>query len=87
MQVLTAYLTDPGWRPAPFEQIKASSRRSWPSRRPRPAAPSHVDASALLATGDAASAFPDAPTIAAWTDDELKAELTSSAWPAARSRS
>ena len=33
MQVLAAYLTDPGLRPAPFEQIKAVGRSS-PARSP-----------------------------------------------------
>lgn len=76
MQVLTAYLTDPGLRPAPFEQIKAVFPQILAQQMATPAGAFAIQSSPLLASGDARQAFPTAADIAGWTNDQMKAGLT-----------
>lgn len=76
MQVLTAYLTDPGLRPAPFEQIKALFPQIIAQNMATPAGAFALQSPSLLASGDAREALPTAEQIASWTNDQLKADLT-----------
>ncbi|WGM30341.1 M16 family metallopeptidase [Brevundimonas sp. NIBR11] len=76
MQILTAYLTDPGLRPAPFEQIKAFFPQILAQQMATPGGAFAIQSSSLLASGDARQAFPTAADIAGWTNEQLKAGLT-----------
>jgi zinc protease len=73
MQVLAAYLTDPGLRPAPFEQIKALFPQIVAQQSATPAGAFAIQSSGLLASGDARQAFPNPSDIAGWTNDQVKA--------------
>jgi zinc protease len=73
MQVLAAYLTDPGLRPAPFEQIKALFPQIIAQQSATPAGAFAIQSSGLLASGDARQTFPSPTDIAGWTNDQLKA--------------
>jgi zinc protease len=73
MQVLAAYLTDPGLRPAPFEQIKALFPQIIAQQSATPAGAFAIQSSGLLASGDARQTFPSPSDIAGWTNDQLKA--------------
>lgn len=73
MQVLAAYLTDPGLRPAPFEQIKALFPQIVAQQSATPAGAFALQSSGLLASGDARQTFPDPQIVAGWTNDQLKA--------------
>jgi len=75
MQVLTAYLTDPGLRPAPFEQIKALFPQIIAQQMATPAGAFGILSSGLLASGDARQTFPTAQDISGWTMDQLKSGL------------
>ena len=72
MQVLAAYLTDPGLRPAPFEQIKAFFPQILTQQRATPGGAFGIQAAGLLASGDKRETVPAASDIAAFTLDELK---------------
>ena len=76
MQVLTAYLTDPGLRPAPFQQIKAFFPQIIAQQMATPGGAFQLQASGLLASGDRRQSFPGAEDVAAWTIDELRAGVT-----------
>ncbi len=75
MQVLTAYLTDPGLRPAPFEQIKALFPQIIAQQMATPGGAFGIQSSALLASGDARQTFPTAEDVGGWTMDQLKSGL------------
>lgn len=75
MQLLTAYLTDPGLRPAPFEQIKALFPQIIAQQMATPGGAFAIQSSGLLASGDKRQTFPTAEDIAGWTLDELKSGL------------
>lgn len=72
MQVLVAYLTDPGLRPAPFEQIKAVLPQFMAQQMATPSGAFSLQASGLLASGDKRESMPSPQEIAAFTLDELK---------------
>jgi len=72
MQVLAAYLTDPGLRAAPFEQIKAFFPQILAQQLATPGGAFGIQASGLLASGDKRETMPSAAEIAAFTLDELK---------------
>lgn len=76
MQVLTAYLTDPGLRPAPFQQIKAFFPQIVAQQMATPGGAFGLQASGLLASGDKRQSFPSAEEVAAWTIDDLRAGVT-----------
>ena len=76
MQVLTAYLTDPGLRPAPFEQIKALFPQIIAQSMATPAGAFGIQSSSLLAPGDARQTLPTAEELNSWTIDQLKTGLT-----------
>ncbi|MFN3932919.1 MAG: M16 family metallopeptidase [Brevundimonas sp.] len=77
MQVLAAYLTDPGLRPAPFQRLQSAYGQQLEQARATPGGAFAVDGGALLSNGDARDAVPGADTVAGWTNDQLKAEITS----------
>ena len=77
MQVLTAYLTDPGLRPAPFEQIKAFFPQIVAQQMATPGGAFQMQASGLLASGDKRQSLPTAEEVAAWTIEDLRAGVTS----------
>lgn len=77
MQLLTAYLTDPGLRPAPFEQIKAVFPQIIAQQSATPGGAFAIQSSGLLASGDARQAFPTAEQVAGFTNDQLKSQVTS----------
>ncbi|WP_420472124.1 M16 family metallopeptidase [Brevundimonas sp. FT23042] len=76
MQVLTAYLTDPGLRPAPFQQIKGLFPQIVAQQMATPGGAFQVQASGLLASGDKRETFPTAEEVAGWTIEEARAGLT-----------
>jgi len=73
MQVLAAYLTDPGLRPAPFEQIKALFPQIIAQQSATPAGAFSIQSAGPLASGDARQSLPTASDVAGWTNDQLKA--------------
>lgn len=76
MQVLAAYLTDPGVRPAPFQLLKSAYGQQLVQARATPGGAFAVDGGAILSSGDARDGLPPADAVAGWTNDELKAEIT-----------
>ncbi len=76
MQVLAAYLTDPGLRAAPFEQIKALFPQIIAQQSATPAGAFAIQSAGLLASGDARQSLPSAADVAGWTNDQLKAGVT-----------
>ncbi len=76
MQVLTAYLTDPGVRPAPFEQIRALFPQIIAQSSSTPQGVFGLRSGELLASGDQRAALPDAEVLAGWSNDQLKAAAT-----------
>lgn len=76
MQVLAAYLTDPGLRAAPFEQIKALLPQFMAQQMATPGGAFSLQASGLLASGDKRESMPSPQDIAAFTLDELKQGVT-----------
>ena len=73
MQVLAAYLTDPGLRAAPFEQTKAVFPQLLAQLGATPAGVFQRDVSGLLASGDRRESVPTAQEVAAMSIDELRA--------------
>ena len=76
MQVLAAYLTDPGLRAAPFEQIKAFFPQILTQQLATPGGAFGIQAASLLASGDKREAVPSPAEIASFTLDELKQGVT-----------
>lgn len=76
MQVLTAYLTDPAMRPAPFQQIKGLFPQIIAQQMATPGGAFQVQASGLLASGDKRESFPSAEEVAAWTIEDARAGIT-----------
>lgn len=70
-QVLAAYLTDPGLRPAPFQQIKAFFPQIIAQQMATPGGAFGLQASELLASGDKREAVPTAEDIAGWTNEQM----------------
>ncbi|MBI2262614.1 MAG: insulinase family protein [Caulobacterales bacterium] len=77
LQVLTAYLTDPALRPAPFEQIKGLFPQILEQQLATPGGAFQVQGSGLLASGDKRESFPTASEVASWTIEELRSGVTS----------
>lgn len=77
MQVLTAYLTDPGVRPAPFQQIKAFFPQIIAQQMATPGGAFGLGAAGLLASGDKRQSLPSAEEVAAFSNDTLKSEIIS----------
>ncbi|MGV8929204.1 MAG: M16 family metallopeptidase [Brevundimonas sp.] len=74
-QILAAYLTDPGLRPAPFEQIKAFFPQIIAQQMATPGGAFGLQAPELLADGDKREGLPTAAEIAGWTNDDLSASV------------
>ena len=72
MQVLTAYLTDAGWRPEPFERARSQFRTILPQLDSTPANAFARDASDLLRSGDARWAIPTLEQVSSWSLDDLR---------------
>jgi zinc protease len=72
MQVLAAYLTDPGLRPAPFQQIQGLFPQIIAQQMATPGGAFALQSGGLLASGDKREALPTAGEVAAWTIDELR---------------
>ncbi len=77
MQVLAAYLTDPGLRPAPLQLIKSVLPQQFAQLRATPGGAFQLDGSGLLASGDKRESLPTAEEVAAWTIEDLRADVTS----------
>jgi len=75
MQVLAAYLTDPGVRPAPFQLLKSAYAQQLIQARATPGGAFAVDGGSILSSGDARDALPRPEALESWTNDQLKAEL------------
>ena len=72
MQVLTAYLTDAGWRPEPFERARGQFRLILPQLDATTGGVFARDGSGLLRSGDARWTIPTLEQIAAWSIDDLR---------------
>ena len=75
MQVLTAYLTDPGVRPAPFLQIKNLFPQILAQQSATPGGVFALEGSGLLTGGDKRASVPTAEEVAGWTNEQLKAQI------------
>ena len=73
MQVLAAYLTDPGLRAAPFQQIKTFFPQILAQQSATPGGAFQLQGSGLLASGDKRQAFPTAEEVAGWTNEAMQA--------------
>ena len=72
MQVLTAYLTDAGWRPEPFERARGQFRLVLPQLDATTGGVFARDGSGLLRSGDARWTIPTLEQVAAWSIDDLR---------------
>ena len=72
MQLLAAYMTDPGLRAAPFERIKALYPQIVQQLDATPRGVFQRDASGLLAGGDKRAATPTVDEVAAMTIEQLR---------------
>ncbi|MBU1540794.1 MAG: insulinase family protein [Alphaproteobacteria bacterium] len=77
MQVLAAYLTDPGLRPAPMQLIKSVFPQQIAQLMATPGGAFQIQGSGLLASGDKRESLPSAEEVAAWTIEDLRASITS----------
>lgn len=78
MQVLAAYLTDPGLRPAPFQQIQALFPQIIAQQMATPGGAFAMQSGGPLASGDRRESLPAAEEVASWTIEELRSGVTSS---------
>lgn len=77
MQVLAAYLTDPGLRPAPFQQIQGLFPQIIAQQMATPGGAFGLQSGGLLASGDKRESLPTAQEVASWTIEELRAGVKS----------
>ena len=76
MQVLTAYLTDPAWRPEPFERIRGQFRLALPQLAAVPGGVFARDSGALLRSGDMRFVFPTVEQLGDASLDDLRQAIT-----------
>ena len=76
MQVLAAYMTDPGLRPAPFQQIQGLFPQIIAQQMATPGGAFALQSGGLLASGDKRQSLPTAAEVASWTIDELRSGVT-----------
>jgi zinc protease len=76
-QVLAAYLTDPGLRPAPLQLIKSVFPQQVDQLMATPGGAFLIQGSGLLASGDKRQSLPTAEEIASWSIEDLREGLTS----------
>ena len=72
MQVMAAYMTDPGLRAAPFEQAKSAWPQQIAQLMATPGGAFALQAPVLLAGGDQRAAAPTPEQVAAFTLDEVR---------------
>jgi len=72
MQLLAAYVTDPGWRAAPFLQAQGLYGRQLEQAKATPAGAFAILGSGLLASGDRRFGYPTAEEAAASTLEDLQ---------------
>ena len=75
-QVLAAYLTDPGLRPAPLQLIKSVFPQQVDQLMATPGGAFLIQGSGLLASGDKRQSLPSPEEIAGWTIEDLRAGVT-----------
>jgi zinc protease len=75
-QILAAYLTDPGLRPAPLQLIKSVFPQQVEQLMATPGGAFLIQGSGLLASGDKRESLPSAEEIAGWTIEDLRAGIT-----------
>lgn len=76
MQILAAYLTDPGLRSAPFEQIKTLYPQIIAQLTPTPGGAFALQGAGLLASGDKRQSFPTAEEVRGFASDSLRQGVT-----------
>ena len=76
MQVLAAYLTDPGLRPAPFQQIQALFPQIIAQQMATPGGAFALQSGELLASGDKRESLPTAAEVGSWTIEQLRSGVT-----------
>ncbi len=72
LEVLTAYLTDPAWRPEPFERLRTVYRQALGQLDATPSGVFSRESGALLRSGDGRFAFPTADQIASARIEQLR---------------
>ncbi|MDP3802544.1 pitrilysin family protein [Brevundimonas sp.] len=77
MQVLTAYLTDAGLRPAPLQLVKSVFPQQIAQLMATPGGAFNIQGSGLLASGDKRESLPTAEEVASWTIEDLRTGVTS----------
>ncbi len=75
-QVLAAYLTDPGLRPAPLQLIKSVFPQQVDQLMATPGGAFLLQGSGLLASGDKRQSLPSRDEVAGWTIEDLRDGLT-----------
>ncbi|MGH7009841.1 MAG: M16 family metallopeptidase, partial [Caulobacteraceae bacterium] len=75
LQALAAYLTDPGWRPAGLERVKAYASTLQDQEEHSDTGVLNLDLPGLLHDGDERWTFPSRSEIAAASLDQLKAQV------------
>jgi zinc protease len=75
LQVITAYLADPGYRPEAFERLRATYLNALPQLEATPDGVFHRDAGSLLASGDPRFAFPTREQLIAAKPGDVRALL------------
>ncbi len=75
-QVLAAYLTDPGLRPAPLQLIKSVFPQQIDQLMATPGGAFLIQGSGLLASGDKRQSLPSREEVAGWTIEDLRAGVT-----------
>jgi len=83
LQVLAAYLADPGYRPEAFERVRSALLAELPQLEATPDGVFERDAGGLFTRGDPRFAFPDRADLLAARPEDLKALL---ATPLSRGR-
>jgi zinc protease len=73
LQVLAAYLTDPAWRPEPFERARVGYLAALPQFAATPGGVVSQDLASLIRGGDPRWAFPSREDLLAARPDDLKA--------------
>ncbi len=76
LQLLCAFLTDPGYRPEALRQVKKGAEQLYTQLEHTPDGPLQLEVAPLLAAGDARFGLPPKDVMLARTLDELKAWLT-----------
>ncbi|QQQ18261.1 insulinase family protein [Brevundimonas vitis] len=76
MQVLTAYLTDPAWRPEPFERIRGQFRQALPQLDAVPGGVFARESGGLLRSGDPRWTFPTLAQLGEASLDDLRQAIT-----------